>query len=460
MSLRRRLISGAWATALIVGGSWSGTSRAQYIVPQAPPQYGSVNLLPNQRSVVQGVAGGGVSLSSVDGRCRGYAQPGPSHVLLVPPGPTTVRIGAISSIDTTLMVQTPDGRILCDDDGGEGLNPLLEFHAIPGPIRVWVGSYSASNAGPYTLEAGAFGEGTVVVPSPSVTPVFSSAEVTLGGRPDPLIVQGQSGGPIQASTLGPSCRGTISGPPSHVVNARTGFPNLRFVVSARSDTTLVVRYPDGRVVCDDDSGGSLNPLVEGPTGPGQILVWVGTYGSGGSIPYIMGITTIPGLRHDQLSSGVAVALPPAPAPPPAPDSTVVVAPTPTVTARVDLRPRIPVTLIGPGMTPGTVVVWSPRGGPAVELGIAPTPDGGYRVYANIGGAQSSMVDVPADVARDAVVTVTQRPDQRLLVRAERAPTGGDPGQQMLMLIQMLNGAPVLAEQWIGTFAERAPRWAR
>jgi hypothetical protein len=96
----------------------------------------------------------------------------------------------------------------------------------------------------------------------------------------------------------------------------------------------------------------------------------------------------------------------------------------------------------------------------MDLGVMPIPGGGYRVYANVGGAPSTVVDVPAQVAQDAVVTIVQRPDQRLLVRAERAPNGSDPGEQMLMLVQMLNGAPALAEQWVGTFSDRAPRWAR
>jgi hypothetical protein len=166
----------------------------------------------------------------------------------------------------------------------------------------------------------------------------------------------------------------------------------------------------------------------------------------------MGITTIPGVTADNLGSmpdpgpGPVVVAPPPPAAP-----TV-----PTVTSRVALMPRIPVTLVGPGMAPGTVAVWSPRGGPSVELGVMPIPGGGYRVYANVGGAPHMVVDVPASVAQDAVVTITQRPDQRLLVRAERA----DANQQMLMLIQMLNGVPTLAEQWVGSFSDRAPRWSR
>jgi hypothetical protein len=453
---RSLALAGVGALALTSVGALSehgtGVAHAQYIVPQAPPAYGTANLIPNQRVTLQGIAGGPMTLSAVDGSCRGYAQPSPSHVLMVPPGAAMVRIGATSGVDTTLMVQMPDGRVMCDDDGGEGLNPLLELPTVPGPIRVWVGSYSASNTGPYQLEASAFGGGPVVVAPPPATALFGTADVRMGGRPDPVLLQGTFGGPVQASNMSPDCRGWISGPPSHIVNARTAFPNLRFVVRASSDTTLVVRYPDGRIVCNDDGGGALNPLVEGPTGPGPIMVWVGSYGSGGSGPYLMGITTIPGVTAENLGSmpdpgpGPVVVAPPPPAAP-----TV-----PAVTSRVALMPRIPVTLVGPGMAPGTVAVWSPRGGPSVELGVMPIPGGGYRVYANVGGAPHMVVDVPASVAQDAVVTITQRPDQRLLVRAERA----DANQQMLMLIQMLNGVPTLAEQWVGSFSDRAPRWSR
>ncbi|MBN8616796.1 MAG: hypothetical protein J0L92_39800 [Deltaproteobacteria bacterium] len=451
----------AGAAVLFLAAGLPAAASAQYVVPQAPPSYGQAAISGNQRTSLRGIAGGGVSLSSVNGSCRGYAQPNPSHILSVSPGVQSVRIAGRSGIDTTLMVQMPDGRVMCDDDGGGSLNPLLDLPAVPGQWRIWVGSYSGSNTGPYDLDVMAAGGAPPIVrpggPGPATGALFATVDMSLGARPDPMIVTGTFGGPIQASNMSSDCRGWITGPPSHIVNARTGFPNLRFVVSAQSDTTLVVRYPDGRLGCNDDGGGAANPLVEGPTGPGQIMVWVGSYSSGNSGPYQLGITTIPGIRYDNLGAGtgpIVVAPPPQVVVPP-PQPTL-----PPVTARVDLLPRIPVTLVGPGMQPGTVAVWSPRGGPSIELGIMQIPGGGYRVYANTGGQQSTVVDVPSQVARDAVVTITQRPDSRLLVRAERAPGAGDPGQQMLMLLQMLNGAPQLAEQWAGTFSDRAPRWSR
>jgi len=380
----------------------------------------------------------------------------PNHILNVSPGTAQVSIGASSNVDTTLMVQTPDGRILCDDDGGPvGMNPLLQFAAVPGQYRVWVGSYSSSSGGPYNLEASAVGGGP-----PSVQPqgaLYGAIEMTDGARPDPMVLQGNFGGPVQASSINGSCRGWISGPPSHIINARSGFRNLRFVGRADSDTTLVVRYPDGHFQCDDDSGGAANPLVEGPTGPGQILVWIGAYSNGNSGPYMLGVTTVPGINYSNLGSPVIA--PPQVIPPPQ----VVITPPPTgipqVTARVDLLPRIPVTLIGPGMALGTVAVWSPRGGSPVEVGIQRSRDG-YRVYAVINGQMQTVVELPPAFIEQSVVTVMQRDGQRVLVRAEQAPNGSVAGQQALMLVQMVNGAPTIAEQWIGAFGAAAPRWAR
>jgi hypothetical protein len=276
--------------------------------------------------------------------------------------------------------------------------------------------------------------------------------------PDPTIVTGQAGGPIPADSVDPSCRGWITPEPSHVVMAQSSFGNLRFVVSAEEDTTLLVQYPDGRFVCNDDGGGGLNPLVEAATGPGPIRVWVGTFSQGRTLPYVLGLTENPGITYAMLpragGGGVVVTPPPTlQQPPPEPP--------PVTMTVVDLQPRIPVTLFGPGMTTATLAVWSPRGGPRIQIRVTPT-GGTLAIGANVGDRQVPLMTVPAEIARDAVVTVTQRPDQRILVRAERPPASADAGAQMLLLVRWdaAAGAPQIAEQWFGTFRDRAPRWAR
>lgn len=54
-------------------------------------------------------------------------------------------IYAESGSDTTLAVNLPDGRWVCNDDGGEGLNPSLQFdNALDGIYDIYVGTFGSS----------------------------------------------------------------------------------------------------------------------------------------------------------------------------------------------------------------------------------------------------------------------------------------------------------------------------
>ncbi len=186
-------------------------------------------------------------------------------------------------------------------------------------------------------------------------------------------------------------------------------------------------------------------------------VWIGAYSSSGaSGPYMMGVTTNPNIHYDHLGAPVYVAPPPVVMTPPP----VVVTP-PSSVIRVTLDPRVPVTLYGPGITTSTVAVWSPRGGSPVEFTVRPM-GATMSIGASVGGVASQLVEIPAALASSAVVTATRRADGQVLFRAERAPEGRDLGQQMLLLVSWsrADGAPEIAQQWIGTFSDAAPRWSR
>lgn len=433
-------------------------AMAQYVSASAPPLYGTVSVYGMSPASLSGVAGGPVSFSSVDSSCRGYGAMAPSHVVMTSGG--TFRINAMSSGDTTLMVMGPDGRRYCDDDGGGYPNPQVDLSVPAGPIAIWVGSYSSSGSHPYNATVapqgggGGYGGGGY---GGGGGAMFGSA--SYPGGYDPVILSGTFGGPIDADTMG-SCAGYISAAPSHTVMVSTYVPNLRFVVRGDADTTLVVQYADGHVACNDDGGGYPHPLVEGPASPGTIRVWVGSYGSGGSGGYVLGLTTNPGINATNLGGGSPpVVVTPPPYVPPVVTPPVVVTP-PSSAVRVELSSRIPVTLYGFGVTP-TVAVWSPRGGPSIE--VSAMPNGSViSVSVMVGGVLTQVVDVPSSMVSGSIVTVTQRPDRRLLVRAERAPGTSDPGSTMLWLVNYAraSGAVEIANTWVGTASERAPGWAR
>lgn len=442
----RRLLS-ALALLALPASVAPSVAQAQYIAPGSSPVFGG-GTLAGAPLTLSGTAGGPVELSRVDGSCRGYASPQPSHVINFSGGP--IRLTTNASGDATFLVRLPDGRTLCDDDGGDGFNPLIETSTSAGRIEVWVGSYGGSSVS-YTLLA----SGSAVAPPPVVGGGSSMyGNLAIGpGMPDPAMASGSFGGPISASSISSGCAGHVSANPSHLVTVTSYISGLRFVVNGDADTTLLVQWPDGHFDCNDDGGGYPHPLVTGSTGPGTIRVWVGSYSSGSTGRYTMAVTTNPSITATNMSGGVAIS-----PPPPPPPGGVVVTPPVTGAVRVDLDPRIPVTLYGSGVTP-TVAIWSPRGGPSIE--VSSVPRGSMvTISVSVNGVLQSVVDVPAALAANAIVTVTERSDRRLLVRAERAPSGADSGETMLWLLSYTRGAVAIAESWAGTASERGPRWSR
>lgn len=132
-----------------------------------------------------------------------------------------------------------------------------------------------------------------VAPTP---PTGTTTAVTLstGFMPDPSTARGQAGGALEASTLAagnPMCRGWVPATPQHTLMAQTDFSNLRIIVNAAQDTTLVVRGPDGQYRCADDDEG-LNPIVQGAFAPGAYQVWVGAYQANTTMPYVIGFTEL------------------------------------------------------------------------------------------------------------------------------------------------------------------------
>lgn len=113
------------------------------------------------------------------------------------------------------------------------------------------------------------------------------------GSTDPTFAQGFGGGPVQGSAIDPSCyAGHYPSAPSHVLTLTEPIAYMRVVAfSARgTDLTLLIRQPNGVVLCDDDFDG-LNPGIEitAPTA-GEYLVYVGNYSALGPEPYELGVS--------------------------------------------------------------------------------------------------------------------------------------------------------------------------
>lgn len=137
-----RLAASAAALALTV---LAGAAVAQDYSLQ--PVSGSVTLNagfdpdPYRVSVTPG--GSIEAQSAVSSSCRGFISNAPDFELTYRAGEWPLILTVAASADTTLVVNGPDGRWYCDDDSGEGSNPLIRFgNPQGGTYDIWIGTYS------------------------------------------------------------------------------------------------------------------------------------------------------------------------------------------------------------------------------------------------------------------------------------------------------------------------------
>lgn len=269
-----------------------------------------------------GMAGGMVQAQSVPGapgNCRGFIPGAPQAIIQTPTGFNFLRVIAqpVAGTDLTLMIRSTTMTWCADDTYGNV--PGIDLQGIPpGRYDVYVGTYSQSGPAPFQLLASEL-QGTMpdnnggMRPQP-VQPVMpqnnggggsSLGALELGGRPlfGRLVVgpgfmtrnvRGRNGGALGSDGIRGQgiCRGYFQGPPSHVVMVTSPQAFMRMYVMSAADSTLVVRRPDGQVLCNDDTY-QLNPSIDGPFMPGLYQVWVGTYRENESRPYALTVTVDP-----------------------------------------------------------------------------------------------------------------------------------------------------------------------
>jgi hypothetical protein len=122
------------------------------------------------------------------------------------------------------------------------------------------------------------------LPDYSASPTYGTVSLSAGFPSDPRVVSLQSGGPIPASNISPSCEGYVARAPDVRLIYHAGELPLILSVASSADTTLVVNSPGGQWYCDDDSGtNGVNPSLRfSRPVSGQYDIWVGTYGGTGT----------------------------------------------------------------------------------------------------------------------------------------------------------------------------------
>ncbi len=230
-------------------------------------------------------AGGNVEVD--DGVCDyGYIAGSGTLSIAYTAGFLDLYVYAESDGDTMLLIETPSGELLCDDDSFGELNPLVHVEEPEsGLYVVFVGSYSegayqvatvyVSELDPSPSESG--GESMPNVASDSE---YGTVRLGVGFAPDPHTVSVTAGGELDLSVDDCSYGYVTYAPTYELTYDGSGTTDLHVFVRAGEDTTLLINTPDGSWMCDDDSLGDSNPQLSITDAPAGVYdIWVGTYGS-------------------------------------------------------------------------------------------------------------------------------------------------------------------------------------
>jgi hypothetical protein len=121
---------------------------------------------------------------------------------------------------------------------------------------------------------------------------FGVVPLHAGFSPDPRVVAGEAVGEVSARSIHRKCRGWISKTPDYLLDADTAFFQLYVLGRSGADVLLVVRKPDGSVLCNDNRQGNKDPMVRGDFPIGSTQVWVGVQDEGGSAAYRLGFSEV------------------------------------------------------------------------------------------------------------------------------------------------------------------------
>jgi hypothetical protein len=276
-----------WSVAAVLACLCASPAATQD--PSLKPTYGSVNLKAGFEPdpYVKKLDAGGPIQTKLGGVTAWVAKE-PDFRLNYTAGNFPLIIRAECKEDTTLLINLPNGQWVANDDGPNGLNPLLRFaKPMSGQYDIWVGTFKKGGTPPATLIISEIdGPGGVKpkpkpkgnAPDPSLNPTYGAVNLKAGFEPDPFKKKLDAGGPIRTN-LG-NVNAFVARAPDFRLNYTAGKFALTFQAESKADTTLLINLPNGQWIANDDGENTgLNPMIRlAKPMSGQYDVWVGTFG--------------------------------------------------------------------------------------------------------------------------------------------------------------------------------------
>lgn len=255
------------------------------------------------------VTGPGLNANTLGQGCAGMVDERPDVILNWSEDESVdiLRLFFLSMGDPSMVVVTPDGDVVCNDDLNPlVLDPYLEFdNPVPGRYAIFIGSFEGNTTTPGFLVATGqeYSPATMDIAqmfprhaNPGAVGEQLSIDVLeLDGEPEaeiptePLtsttipytqtLVAGGELGAYEIELDNDLCTGFIHATPTYAFEWEGEAENLVFFFEAAADTTLVVRDPNGMFQCNDDAddAANLNPYLDLLPMAGTYQLWLGSF---------------------------------------------------------------------------------------------------------------------------------------------------------------------------------------
>lgn len=310
----------SWIVALIALLALASSAAAQDgLTPQAAPAFASLYLNADftlDPYLVRVESSGALDAAAMGEDCVGVVSAAPDVVVNWTGETEHLTFFVYSDTDPVLLIVTPSGEVLCNDDWDEpSLSPVISVpNPAEGAYAVYVGAYSPDHPaygwlGVTQLPAEALNlpavdlspmlrlraPGTAapleIRPASDLLseeiPIFGSAALDAGFGVLEASVSGAGVVPAQSFALGEiACAGYINLAPSFVFNLEEASATLSVLFNGDADAALIVRLPDESFVCNADAAAdNLNPQVRLEGAPaGDYAVWVGVMSPDSVVP--------------------------------------------------------------------------------------------------------------------------------------------------------------------------------
>lgn len=222
------------------------------------------------------VAGGDIDADRLGGDCAGEISDAPGMRVNYGAGGDILRFIATSDTDTSLVVRTPDGEWLCNDDAMGGLNPIISLTSpAEGEYNIWVGIVSSfwgnGDSEPVELSILNINQGA---PVPRYLPSSGSLALESGFEPAAFHVSVHANGAVRPPAWNRRCGGDADELPALHLRYDGDGSGLSIRADSHIDLTLMVRTPDGDFVCNDELESSDFVSIDSADA-GAFDIWVG-----------------------------------------------------------------------------------------------------------------------------------------------------------------------------------------